>query len=76
MNADHADATRLYATALCGASDGHWRFQGVDPLGFEIGRAGEARWLGFPQRATTPADARRVLVRLVGDARAKVAGGG
>ena len=31
MNADHADACRLYATRLLGASDGDWRCVGIDP---------------------------------------------
>ena len=33
MNADHADALRLYATKLLGAPDGDWRCTGCDPEG-------------------------------------------
>jgi heme iron utilization protein len=71
MNEDHGDATRLYATALLGAQDGAWRFEGCDPLGCEIGLEGEARYLPFPQRCATAGDVRKALVVLVGDARAK-----
>lgn len=74
MNEDHADATRLYATALLGAPDGDWRFEGCDPLGFEIGLAGVARHLPFPERASTAVDVRKALVKLVGEARAKASG--
>lgn len=70
MNDDHADATRLYATALLGAPDGDWRFEGCDPLGCELGLKGEARYLPFPSRAETAGDVRKALVALVAEARA------
>ena len=73
MNEDHSDATRLYATALLGAPDGDWRFEGCDPLGCEIGLSGEARYLPFPTPATTAGDVRKALVALVGEARARAA---
>jgi putative heme iron utilization protein len=73
MNEDHADATRFYATALIGARDGAWRFEGCDPLGVEIGLDGEARYLAFPERATSSGDVRKALVKLVADARARLA---
>lgn len=69
MNEDHADATRLYATALMGAADGAWRFEGCDPLGFEIGLDGWALYLPFATPATSATDVRKELVRLVGVAR-------
>jgi putative heme iron utilization protein len=69
MNADHSDATRLYATALLGAEDGPWRFEGVDPLGCELGLDGRALYLPFPERAASAGDVRRMLVKLVADAR-------
>lgn len=72
MNEDHRDATRLYATALLGAPDGDWRFEGCDPLGFEIGLDGVARHLAFSEPASTAVDVRKALVKLVGEARAKV----
>ncbi|HVI27826.1 HugZ family protein [Hansschlegelia sp.] len=70
MNEDHADATRLYATALLGAPDGPWRMQGVDPLGCELGLDGRALYLGFPERVASPGEIRRALVALVNEARA------
>ena len=36
MNADHADAMRLYATKLLGEADGAWRVTGVDPDGLDL----------------------------------------
>ena len=36
MNADHAEACRLYATRLLGAPDGDWRCVGIDPEGIEL----------------------------------------
>jgi putative heme iron utilization protein len=73
MNEDHSDATRLYATALLGARDGAWRFEGCDPHGCEIGLEGEARYLPFPRRAMSAGDVRKALVALVADARSKPA---
>lgn len=73
MNEDHSDATRLYATALLGAPDGDWRFEGCDPHGCEIGLSGEARYLPFPQPAKSAGDVRKALVALVTEARAKLA---
>lgn len=71
MNADHADAVRLYATALLGARDGDWRMIGVDPLGLDMLLDGETLRLGFDSRITSPDAARKELVRLVGVARAR-----
>lgn len=74
MNEDHRDATRLYATALLGAADGDWRFEGCDPLGCEIGLDGRALHLPFPEPALNAGDVRKALVRLVGEARARKTG--
>lgn len=71
MNADHADAVRLYATALLGARDGDWRMIGIDPLGLDMLFEGEALRLGFERRITSPDAARKELVRLVDVARAR-----
>lgn len=75
MNDDHSDATRLYATALFGAPDGDWRFEGCDPLGCEIALAGEARYLPFPEPARSSGDVRKALVALVGEARRRAGEG-
>src|ERR1700681_3656899 len=36
MNADHRDATHLYATRLLGAEPGDWRCAGCDPDGIDL----------------------------------------
>jgi putative heme iron utilization protein len=71
MNTDHADAIELYATVLAGASPGPWRMAGIDPEGCDIVLEGDARRILFATPVTTPAEARKELVRLVGDARAR-----
>jgi putative heme iron utilization protein len=71
MNADHLDATRLYATRLLGERDGDWRCVGCDPegLGLQFGR--RARRLNFAQRVTSPGVLRQVLKRLAEEARSR-----
>jgi len=71
MNADHADALRLYATKLLGAIDGHWRAVGVDPEGLELQMERLALHLPFPQRVTGLGPLRAVLKRLADEARAR-----
>ncbi|MGE5534224.1 MAG: HugZ family protein [Acidobacteriota bacterium] len=70
MNADHADALRLYATKLLSAPDGEWRCVGLNPEGIEIQRGRDARWLPFIARVTTPMALRQVLKDLATRARA------
>lgn len=70
MNDDHADALELYATALADASPGPWRMVGIDPEGFDIVLDGAGRRVLFAQPITTPAEARKELVRLAAEARA------
>ena len=48
MNADHAEAVRLYATKLLGAPDGDWRCVGCDPEGLELQNGRTALRLMFP----------------------------
>lgn len=62
MNADHRDALRTYATALCGAPDGDWSLVGIDPGGIDMGCRDETLRLDFPERVTDPAALRRQLV--------------
>jgi len=69
MNADHADACRLYATKLLGAPDGAWRCVGCDPEGLDLQCRRTALRLAFPQRVTTPAALRAVLKRMAERAR-------
>jgi putative heme iron utilization protein len=70
MNADHADAVRLYATRLLGAPDGDWRCVGCDPEGLELQNGRTALRLPFPQAVTSPGALRQVLVALAQTARA------
>ncbi len=70
MNADHAEACRLYATRLLGARDGDWRCVGIDPEGLELQQGGAALRLAFPQRITAPGPLRAVLKQLAERARA------
>ena len=71
MNEDHADALELYATALAGASPGSWRMTGIDPEGCDIVLEGQARRIVFATPIATPAEARKELVRLAVEARAR-----
>jgi hypothetical protein len=70
MNADHADACRLYATRLLGASDGDWRCVGIDPEGLELQQGRTALRVAFPQRVTGPGPLRALLKQLADQARA------
>jgi putative heme iron utilization protein len=71
MNADHAEACRLYATKLLGAPDGEWRCVGCDPDGFDLQKERTALRLPFPQRVTQPGVLRAVLKQMAEQARAK-----
>jgi heme iron utilization protein len=70
MNADHADAVRLYATKLLGAPDGEWRCVGCDPEGLELQLDRTALRLPFPQRVHAPDVLRQVLRQMADQARA------
>ncbi len=71
MNADHRDAMNLYATRLLGADTADWRCTGCDPDGFDMQADGKTLRLDFPQRVTNATELRKMLVKLVGEARAK-----
>jgi heme oxygenase (biliverdin-IX-beta and delta-forming) len=70
MNADHADACRLYATKLLGAPDGDWRCVGCDPEGLELQNERMALRLPFRQRVRSPGVLRQVLKQFAEEARA------
>lgn len=70
MNADHRDAMSLYATRLLGAAEGDWRCTGCDPEGIDMQDGQTALRLDFPERVTNGTALRKMLVRLVGEARA------
>jgi putative heme iron utilization protein len=74
MNADHADAVRLYAQ-LCGADDGKaggdvWRITGIDPEGLDLARGDMTLRLPFPQRVADAQQLRKMVVDLAAKARA------
>jgi putative heme iron utilization protein len=69
MNADHAEACRLYATRLLDAPDGAWTCVGIDPEGIELQHGRLALRLFFPRRVTGPGPLRAVLKELAEKAR-------
>jgi putative heme iron utilization protein len=71
MNADHAEAVRLYATKLLGAREAAWRITGLDPEGLDLMAGDTTLRLPFPERLGGPGALREVLVRLANEARAK-----
>jgi heme iron utilization protein len=71
MNEDHRDAMNLYATKLLGAEAADWRCTGCDPEGLDMQAGSATLRLEFPARVTTAGDLRKMLVQLVGEARAK-----
>lgn len=71
MNADHRDAMGLYATRLLGAAAGDWRCTGCDPEGLDMQDGQTVLRLDFPERVTDGTALRKMLVRLVAEARAK-----
>jgi putative heme iron utilization protein len=72
MNGDHRDAMNLYATRLLGAEAADWRCTGCDPEGMDMQAGATTLRLEFPERVTDGNGLRKMLVRLVGEARAKV----
>jgi putative heme iron utilization protein len=72
MNEDHRDAMNLYATRLLGAAEGDWRCTGCDPEGLDMQDGQSVLRLDFPERVSSGATLRKMLVRLVTEARAQV----
>jgi len=70
MNADHRDATNLYATRLLGAEPADWRCTGCDPDGLDLQAGAKTLRLDFPERIVTPAALRQTLKELADQARA------
>jgi heme iron utilization protein len=76
MNNDHADALVVFARVLAGALDAEAATMvAVDRLGFRLriraaGRLHGAR-IAFPKEVTSADDTRRVLIRMLKDARAR-----
>jgi len=70
MNADHAEAVRLYATRLAGEEEGAWRVTGVDPEGLDVSSGDRTARIAFPTRVTAAGPLRAVLKVLADKARA------
>ena len=71
MNEDHREAMNLYATKLLGAGSADWICTGCDPDGLDMQAGAATLRLDFPERVTSGTELRKMLVRLVGEARAK-----
>jgi heme iron utilization protein len=71
MNADHADAVRLYATKLLGEADGGWQVTGVDPDGLDLAFGDRTARLPFAERVTDGIALRRTLAAWGARARAR-----
>ena len=69
MNADHAEAVRLYATKLLGAENGPWQLTGLDPDGLDLARGDATLRLPFAERVTSAEQLRTVVVDLAKQAR-------
>ena len=72
MNADHREATDLYATRLLGAEAADWRCTGCDPDGVDMQAETATLRLDFPERVTGPGELRKMLVKLADEARARL----
>ena len=70
MNEDHADAVQLYAGKLLGLGGSDWRMTGIDAEGIDLRRSGQVARLAFEAPLGAASEARKVLVALVGKARA------
>lgn len=71
MNEDHREAMNLYATRLLGAESADWRCVGCDPDGMDMQAGTASLRLSFPERVTSGTALRKMLVRLVCEARAR-----
>ncbi|MEM9315701.1 MAG: DUF2470 domain-containing protein [Pseudomonadota bacterium] len=72
MNDDHSDATELYATRLCKASEGPWRITGLDPEGIDMANGDDHLRYAYDTPLGSSGDIRPKLVELVKLARSRV----
>lgn len=70
LNADHADALRLYAAKLDGQPDARWHATGIDPEGLDLAAGDKTSRIAFPFRIATPGALREILVALAKQSRA------
>jgi heme iron utilization protein len=61
MNTDHAQAIKLYATALLGAQDAPWRIIAIDPAGCDLAYADQVLRLDFPEMVHDGGGLRKTL---------------
>lgn len=75
MNADHADALVLYCHAFAGVAAEAATMTAIDRMGFavraQVGERLQGVRINFAHDVTTPAEARKVLVEMVREARAR-----
>ena len=69
MNEDHREAMNLYATRLLGADAADWSCTGCDPDGMDMRAGPKTLRLDFPERVASGTELRKMLVKLVGEAR-------
>ena len=70
INADHREATSLYATRLLGADAADWSCTGCDPDGIDMQAGKSTLRLDFPRRIASAAALRQMLKQLADQARA------
>lgn len=73
MNADHAEAVRLYATQLAGAHAGAWMLTGIDPDGLDLLLGTQTARVTFSRRVSGPGVLQKVLKEMAEVARARAA---
>jgi putative heme iron utilization protein len=73
MNEDHADAVALYAANLLQLPGSFWRMTWCDREGIDLRSGGQVARLGFPEPVADANAARKALIALVQQARAKAA---
>ncbi len=69
MNADHADAVKLYAEALLGRETGDWRLVGLDTEGLDLAAGDATARLWFDPPLAGAEELRRRLAALAKEAR-------
>jgi heme iron utilization protein len=69
MNADHAEAVRLYATGLAGQRDGAWTLTGIDPDGLDLLLGTTTARVGFTRRVSGPGVLQKVLKEMAATVR-------
>ncbi|MFV0279985.1 MAG: HugZ family protein [Rhodoblastus sp.] len=69
LNADHAEALRLYAAKFDGQKDARWHATGLDPEGLDLSAGERTARIAFPSRIETAGALRDILAELARRAR-------